>query len=112
MRELLGKGGGGQGRKCHAEVLYECLLVLQDEVLLESRRSSHSEASSSSSLQAAGGQEHAHRPRPADHNTGLMAMEATIEHAVEAGIDASMAALDAGLSSKAPKHVQCKSQRG
>ena len=71
--------------------------MLQDEVLLESRRSSHSEASSSSSPLPANGQEHVLHPLPAGCNTGLIAMEATLEHAVEAGIDASMAALDAGM---------------
>ena len=79
-------------------MLRDCLLrVLQDEVLLESRRSSHSEASSSSSPLPASGREHVNNPRPAGCNTGLLAMEATLEHAVEAGIDASMAALNAGV---------------
>ena len=68
---------------------------MQEEVLLESRRSSHSEASSSS--QPAPAQEHVPKPRLADCNTGLMAIEATLEHAVEAGIDAGMGMLDAGV---------------
>ncbi|KAL3155586.1 hypothetical protein ABBQ38_010843 [Trebouxia sp. C0009 RCD-2024] len=70
----------------------------QEEVLLESRRSSHSEASSSSSPLPAGAAEHVHPGQAAGGgNMGLLAMEATLEHAVEAGIDASMAALDAGV---------------
>ena len=68
--------------------------MLQDEVLLESRRSSHSEASSST--QPGPLTEHTPMPRVADCTSGLMAFEAGLEHAVEAGIDASMGALDAG----------------
>lgn len=82
-------------------------LLLQEEVLLESRRSSHSEASSSSSPLPAGAAEHVHPGQAAGGgNMGLLAMEATLEHAVEAGIDASMAALDAGTPiRKKPKVV-------
>ena len=39
------------------------------------------------------------RARLADCNTGLIAIEATLEHAVEAGMDASMGVLDAGMAS-------------
>ncbi len=61
------------------------LLSQEEEVLLESRRSSHSEASSSA------------QPAAADEpQTGLLALEAALEHVVEAGIDAGMDILDAG----------------
>ena len=67
-------------------LLAHLTLLLQDEeVLLESRRSSHLEASSSA--QAAAGDE---------PQTGLLALEAALEHVVEAGIDAGMDILDAG----------------
>lgn len=75
--------------------------LLQEEVLLESRRSSHSEASSSSSPLQAGAPEHVHGgPAAEGGHTGLLPLEATLEHAVEAGIDASMAALDAGAPAR------------
>ena len=75
-------------------------------MLLESRRSSHSEASSSSSPLATGAPEEVHRGQAAagGANTGRLAMEATLEHAVEAGIDASMAALDAGTPARSNDH--------
>lgn len=82
--------------------------LLQDDVLLESRRSSHSEASSSSSPPPAGASEHEHSSQAAGAgNTGLMAVEATLEHAVEAGIDASMAAIDAGTVCPASSWHKC-----
>jgi len=57
-------------------------------VLLESRRSSHCEASSSAHpVAAAAGNE---------QQTGLMAVEAALEHVVEVGIDAGMDMIDAG----------------
>ncbi|DBA69271.1 TPA: hypothetical protein ACH3X2_14313 [Trebouxia sp. C0005] len=58
----------------------------EEEVLLESRRSSHSEASSSA------------QPTAVDEpQTGLLALEAALEHVVEVGIDAGMDILDAGV---------------
>ena len=60
-------------------------LVQEEEVLLESRRSSHSEASPSA--QAAVAEE---------PHTGLLAFGAALEHVVEVGIDAGMDIIDAG----------------
>ena len=64
------------------------MLLQEEEVLLESRRSSHSEASSSA--QAAVVEE---------PHTGLLALEAALEHVVEVGIDAGMDIIDAGQPS-------------
>ena len=67
------------------------LLSQQEEVLLESRLSSHSEASSSAQPAAVD-----------DPQTGLLALEAALEHVVEAGIDAGMDILDAGKHASPP----------
>ena len=70
----------------------------EEQVLLESRRSSHSEASPSFDAEAAAAAAMA-AETAGEEQTGLLGLEAAVEHVVEVGIDAGLDLIDAGQPS-------------
>ena len=72
------------------------ICIQEEQVLLESRRSSHSEASPSFDAEAAAAAAMA-AETAGEEQTGLLGLEAAAEHVVEVGINAGLDLIDAGL---------------